>query len=111
MKQETVLGLLESSYGSEDPQVRSQRVLVNSLKEQLTRMQTEPGFAGNFSITDAAGIGASYMRIMGEFEAYAKLKAFMLPTLEQARLDRMKTTPSLLVVDEPMLAEKKDRPK
>jgi uncharacterized protein involved in exopolysaccharide biosynthesis len=51
------------------------------------------------------------MRILGEFEAYTKLKSFMLPTLEQARLDRMKNTPSLLVVDEPIASDKKDRPK
>jgi uncharacterized protein involved in exopolysaccharide biosynthesis len=46
-----------------------------------------------------------------EFEAFTKLKAFMLPTLEQARLDMNKTAPVLLVVDEPVLAEEKDRPR
>ena len=111
MEQETILGLLESNYGPGDPQVQAQRVLVGEMQKKFTDMQTKPGFAGNFTLSDAGGIGASYMRLVGEFEAYTKLKAFLLPTLEQARLDRMKTTPSLLVVDEPILAEKKDRPK
>lgn len=111
LKQETILGVLERSYGAEDPQVKSQKNLVRELQVQFENMQSQPGFAGNFSIKDAAGIGASYMRLLGEFEAYAKLKAFMLPTLEQARLDRMKSTPSLLVVDRPFVPEKKDRPR
>jgi uncharacterized protein involved in exopolysaccharide biosynthesis len=51
------------------------------------------------------------VKLTAEFEAFAKLKAFLLPTLEQTRLDQMKTTPSLLVVDDPIPAEKKDRPK
>ena len=51
------------------------------------------------------------MRILGDFEAHAKLKAFLMPSFEQAQLDQMKSTPSLLVVDSPIPAEKKDRPK
>lgn len=111
LKQETLLGLLERSYGADDPQVRAQRSMLTEMETQLQRIQSQPGFAGNFAITDAAGIGARYVKLTAEFEAFAKLKAFLLPTLEQTRLDQMKTTPSLLVVDEPIPAEKKDRPK
>ena len=111
MKQETLLGLLESSYGADDPQVRAQANMVKEMKTQFDRVQNQPGFAGNFSMTEAAGLGATYMRHMGDFEAHAKLKAMLMPTLEQAQLDRMKATPSLLVVDDPLPSEKKDRPK
>jgi uncharacterized protein involved in exopolysaccharide biosynthesis len=51
------------------------------------------------------------MRVLTEFEAHAKLKAIVLPTLEQAKLDRAKKTPSLIVVDDPVPIEKKDRPR
>jgi uncharacterized protein involved in exopolysaccharide biosynthesis len=40
-----------------------------------------------------------------------KVKAFLTPTLEQARLDQHRNTTSLLIVDEPVPAEKRDRPK
>ncbi|NQW29526.1 MAG: hypothetical protein HQ472_03330 [Ignavibacteria bacterium] len=111
MKQETVLGLLERNYGAEDPQVRAQRALVSDLKKQQLSLRTEPGFGGDFKLTDAAGLGAQFLRLTSEFEAHAKLKAFLLPTLEQAQLDKNKTTPSLIVVDPPQAADKKDRPK
>jgi len=111
LKQETALGLLESVYGSGDPQVRTQKSLVEQLKKQYGQLQVEPGLTGNVPVKDAAGIGISYLRVFAEFEAFSKLKAFLLPTLEQTRLDMNKSTPSLLVVDAPVVAEKKDRPK
>lgn len=111
LKQEMVLGLLKENYGPNDPQVRTSQGLVNELKSQYEKAQTQPGFAGNFALTDAAGVGATYMRLFTEYEAYSKLKAFLLPSLEQARLDMNKTSPALLVVDTPIAAEKRDRPK
>jgi capsule polysaccharide export protein KpsE/RkpR len=103
--------MLEQNYGANDPQVRNSKELVRQLREQYERAQTQPGFAGNFALTDAAGVGASYLRIYADFEAHTKLKAFLLPSLEQAKLDMNKTAPSLLVVDTPVVPEKRDRPK
>lgn len=111
LKQETILGILEQNYGKNDPQVRNAAAVVERLRSQYEDAQTKPGFAGNFSLNDAAGIGASYLRMYAEFEAFTKLKAFMLPSLEQARLDMNKTAPVLLVVDEPIPAEEKDKPR
>lgn len=111
MKQETVLGMLEQNYGSNDPQVRSTRTLVSHLRDQYEKAQTQPGFAGNFALTEAAGVGAAYMRLFAEFEAHIKLKAFMIPSLEQARLDMNKAAPALLTIDAPVLPEQRDKPK
>lgn len=111
LKQEAILGILEQNYGKDDPQVRSTRTLVTQLKDQYERAQTQPGFAGNFALTDAAGVGASYLRIYADFEAHTKLKAFLMPSLEQAKLDMNKTAPALLVVDQPVAPEKRDKPK
>jgi len=111
LKQETILGILEQNYGKDDPQVRNSRNLVTQLKSQYENAQTQPGFAGNFALTDAAGLGASYMRLLAEFEANIKLKAFMMPSLEQTRLDVQKAAPALLIIDNPVVPEKRDKPK
>lgn len=111
MKQEAMLGLLERNYGADDPQVKAQRSMIADLKKQQTSIKTEPGIGGDFKLSEAGGLGAQFLRLTSEFEAHAKLKAFLLPTLEQAQLDRNKSTPSLLVVDPPQASEKKDRPK
>ncbi|MCO6465174.1 MAG: hypothetical protein J5I53_01030 [Bradyrhizobiaceae bacterium] len=111
LEQETVLGLLQRSYGADDPQTKAQAGLVEQLRTQYSDLTSKPGFVGDYSIRDAAGIGSSFMKLVAEFEAHSKLKAFILPTLEQAQLDQAKSTPSLIVVDDPVPAEKKDRPK
>lgn len=111
LKQETLLGILRESYGDGDPQVRSQQRLVEELQRQSEDMMNKPGFAGQFSISDGAGLGMRYLRMYAELEALMKVKAFMIPTLEQARLDQTRNTPNLYVVDEPVVAEKKARPK
>lgn len=111
LKQETILGLLAQNYGKEDPQVRNQSNLVQQLRTQFESAQTQPGFAGNFALTDATGIGASYMLLYADFEAHTKLKAFLMPSLEQARLDMNKTAPALIVVDDPEVPQKRDKPK
>ncbi len=110
-QQETLLGLLQQSYGADDPQVRTQRQLVDELKKQYRRMETQPGIAGNLSISDGAGVAVRYMRVYSEFEAFSKIKAFLMPSLEQTHLDMNKTSPSLLIIDYPEAAVKKDKPK
>ncbi|MDZ4744498.1 MAG: Wzz/FepE/Etk N-terminal domain-containing protein [bacterium] len=110
-RQETLLGLLQQSYGAEDPQVRTQRQLVEQLQQSYRRMETQPGMAGNLSISDGASVGVRYLRVYAEFEAFSKIKAFLMPSLEQTHLDMNKTSPSLLVVDHPEVAEKKSKPK
>ncbi len=111
MQQQTILGILQNTYGDADPQTRSQATIVRELENKMKDLTTKPGLVGNFTLGDAAGIGARYMRILAEFEAHAKLKGFILPTFEQARLDQQKTTPTLIVVDDPVPMEKKDKPK
>lgn len=111
LRQETMLGILEANYGKDDPQVKATSALVRQLNDQYEQAQTKPGFAGNFALTDASGIGARYLKVYAEFEAFTKLKAFMMPSLEQAKLDVFRTSPALIVVDTPLPAEKRDRPK
>jgi capsule polysaccharide export protein KpsE/RkpR len=111
LKQETLLGILRESYGEGDPQVRSQQRLVEELQRQSNDMMNKPGFVGQFTIADGAGLGMQYLRMYAELEALMKVKAFLIPTLEQARLDQTRSAPNLYVVDEPLVAEKKARPK
>lgn len=111
LKQESILGLIEQTYGKDDPQAKTQRALVQELQRQMQAAQSQPGFAGNFAITDAAGLGAGYAKLYAEMEAMLKVKAFLTPTLEQARLDQHRNTTSLLIVDDAVPAEKRDRPK
>lgn len=111
MKQESILGLYQHMYGESDPQTTLQRQLVNKLRSKLAELKSQPGYFGNFSLTDVAEKGIPHVRLVAELEALGKVKAFLVPTLEQARLDSRNATLSLMIVDEPRKPEKRSRPK
>lgn len=111
LRQEAILGILERSYGAADPQVGVQRELVKNLQKQYDNIIAKPGMTGDVSLSQMTGVSAHYMRVSAELEGLAKLKAFLLPMLEQMQLDINRTSPTLLVVDQPIPADKKDRPK
>lgn len=69
------------------------------MKNQLDKAENKPGFAGNFALKDAVKVGSKYMKLYTEYEAMSKVKAFLLPMLEQAKLDEIREAPTMYVLD------------
>lgn len=111
MKQEIILDLLTNKYGKDDPYTVMQAGVINQLKTQLSNAQTQPGFGGNFALNKAAEVGIEFMRLYAEFETMNKVKAFLIPMLEEARLNEIRQTQSLFVVDKAIPPDKKIKPK
>lgn len=103
--------LFKKTYGTADPITDYYKNLKLELTKQLDEIQFKPGFAGNFTIKEAAGIGISYIKLYTEIETYSKVKAALFPMLEKARLDERRNAQFLFVVDEAVPPDKKDRPK
>jgi LPS O-antigen subunit length determinant protein (WzzB/FepE family) len=110
LREEVLLGLLEENFGKTDPQTIAQQNLVQRLKSQLESIKNTPGTVGDLSIRGGAGVGATAMRLLAELEAMTKIKVMMYPTLEQVRMDKYRTAPTLLILDKAEVPEKKDRP-
>jgi hypothetical protein len=51
------------------------------------------------------------MKLYTEYEAMSKVKAFLMPMLEQAKLDEIREAPTMYVLDYAKPAFKKSRPK
>ncbi|MCX7930034.1 MAG: Wzz/FepE/Etk N-terminal domain-containing protein [Chlorobi bacterium] len=111
MSQEIVLGVLEERYGSNDPATEQQRRVVESLRQKVHDIEQRPGFVGNFSLNDAPKVAYDYMRYYTELETMMKLKAAMLPLLEDLQSSLTRSSPALYVVDPAVPAYKKDRPR
>lgn len=103
--------LFKNTYGDGDPYTEYYKNLQNQLKSQISDVEQKPGFAGNFAMKDAAGIGIKYLKLYTEYETYAKVKAFLMPMLEKAKLDEQRNSQNVFVVDEAVPPFKKDRPK
>jgi uncharacterized protein involved in exopolysaccharide biosynthesis len=88
-----------------------QESTIRELGKKISETENNPGAVGNFSMNNATDIGLEFARLYVEFETYSKVKAFLIPTLEKAKLDLHKQISNLFVVDEAIPADKKDRPK
>lgn len=111
MKQEIILDLLTNKYGKDDPYTVMQTGVINQLKTQLSNAQNQPGFGGNFALNKAAEVGIEFMRLYAEFETLNKVKAFLIPMLEEARLNEIRQTQSFFIVDKAIPPDKKIKPK
>ncbi|MFH1050073.1 MAG: hypothetical protein V1779_03970 [bacterium] len=111
IKRETIYEMYKNRMGDNDAKTKMMAELVESLKNKLNQAKEQPGFAGNFSLENATGVGIEYMRLLAEFETFTKVKSILLPMLEEAKLEESKQTQSLIIVDPPRLADKKAKPK
>ncbi len=111
IKYDILLQYYKSFYGEKDYLTQSIATLKEETSKKVNQTKLTPGFAGNFSIANAAQEGIEFMRLYTEFETYSKVKAFLLPLVEQHRIDEIKKIKNLIVLDPATPADKKDRPK
>lgn len=111
MKQGIQTDIVRQTLGENDPETQRQRTIQRQLEEQIIKAENEPGFGGNFAMKDAMSVGVRYLKFYTEFEALSKVKGFLMPMLEQARLDEVRQAQTMFVVDEAIPPSKKVRPK
>lgn len=111
IKQGIQTDIVRQTLGEDDPETQRQKHIQEQLETQIVKAENEPGFAGNFAMKDAMGIGVKYLKFYTEFEALSKVKGFLMPMLEQSRLDEVRKTQTMFVVDEAIPPSKKARPK
>ena len=108
---ETYLGMSKTMYGENAQETKMYENILKELKRSVANAKNKPGLAGNFSLKDGPSIGLEYARLFIDFETYSKVKAILLPVLEKAKLDVTKNVKNLYVVDEALVADRKDKPK
>ena len=98
-------------YGEDDYLAVQQQNFKQKIEDKLNDIKDKPGYAGNFSVANSAGIGIEYTRLVTELELYSKVKAFLLPVIEKNRIDKYKDQKNVIVLDKAIPAEEKDKPK
>lgn len=107
MRVETYKNIL----GAEDPATIQQKRLLTGLQQKVSEVESQPGFVGNFPLSQGSEVAVEYTRLLTDVEVYAKMKAFLLPTLEEYKLDEQRSLPNLYVLDPAIPPDKKGRPK
>lgn|GEM_PF-2478862 len=109
--QELKLRVLRQSYGEGHPQVKQAAQELEAMRAQL-RQSWERGDSELFlAINQLPAATMDFLRRQRELEIANKKLLFMLPQLEQAKLDEVNDVPVLEVLDPPVVAEKRIKPK
>jgi tyrosine-protein kinase Etk/Wzc len=93
---EIELSLLSRSLSPDNPIVRSATHQLEELNKKI----------GAFP-----ELGVEYFRLYRDFTVQQKLFEVIVPILEQARLEEQRDTPTLLVLDSPVQADRPHKPK
>ncbi len=106
VKYEIYYNFYKTNYGENDAMAQSYKNIGAEITDKLNSLQTQPGFAGNFSLSEASSVGLEYLKLYTEFEAYTKVKAMILSMMEKIRTDEIKNIQNLLVVDKAIPSDK-----
>jgi tyrosine-protein kinase Etk/Wzc len=108
---ELALRLARQNYGPRHPVVKQAEEELSSIRAQL-KASWETGDSDLFlAVRNLPVATMEYLRFQRELEIANKKLMFMLPQLEQAKLDEVNDNPVLMVIDPPRLPEKKIKPK
>jgi len=111
IKQEIQLELMKNRYGETDPLTAMQTEVISELKSKLNDAENLPGFSGNFSLNNATKVGIEYARLFAEYETFTKVKAFLMPMLEEQKINELRESISFIVLDIAIPPDQKHTPK
>jgi len=109
---ELKLKLISENAQESNPLYQRQAQQVEAIRSTLSQMynNTNPNDV-ILNYADLPEISTTYVRLMAEAEIQQEMLKFIIPIYENARMEEAKSIPGLVVVDEPYVAERKERPK
>ena len=118
MSKEFELGFLENYIGNSSSEILRVKGEMNQLNKKYDELKF--GFKNRqnvnkddvlFSLYEIPELGLEYARLVREIMIQEKIMEFLLPQLEQAKIQEAKDTPTVQVLDEANLPVKKAKPK
>jgi tyrosine-protein kinase Etk/Wzc len=109
--EEIKLDLLKKILTSNQAEVKSQEDKVSLLKKQLEDMRYSTDTESKLRIKGTPDMVLNYYRLQRNVEIQTKILTYIVPLFEQAKIDEKKDMPSVLVLDNPNLPDKKEKPK
>ena len=101
-------------YGDQSAETNVLKTQLSELRSKLSDLKTgmDKNASTYFVPMDVLpDVALQYLRLMRDFEILSKLKAFLMPTVEQARLDESRQMLAYIVLDSAVTPTKKSRPK
>lgn len=111
--EEIKLDILKKILASDQPEVKQQVEKIALLKKQLEQMKNSSsnGYDDMLSLKGKPGIAIDFLRLTRNVEIQNKILTILLPMYEQSKIEEKKDLPSVLVLDEAFVPDKKAKPK
>jgi len=115
-EKEIEMNVLQRAFSNDHPLYRSAAIEVQELQKKINQLNRgSQRVEGDINVLipfkKAPELGAEYLKIYRNLEIQYKILQFVTPLYEQAKVEEVRNTPSVLVLDKASPAERKAKPK
>ncbi len=115
-EKEIGLNVIKRRFGESNPLISQTEIEVQELKSKINSIITgsessQDGVNLLIPLKKAPGLSNKYIKIYRDLEIQYKILEFIQPLYEQAKVEEVRNTPSVLVLDRAGVPEKKSRPR
>lgn len=111
---EVEVQVMENSVNKDHPELLNKKLELAEMKKKLRTMENaaDPSDLAEFQIpfNKLPKVGVEYFRLMRDVEKFGAILEFLVPQLENAKLEEIKNTPTIQVLDRAVPAEQKSKP-
>ncbi len=113
---EIELNVLKRTYKSDSPILKSIEIEVDEFRKKLNSLTVgDQKFGNNINLlipfNKAPELANKYLKIYRNLEIQYKILEFITPLYEQAKVEEVRNTPSVIILDKANPAERKSKPK
>lgn len=116
-EKEVAFNVIKRQYGEDNPLITMTKYEMEELRKKITEINNGEGsFTGDnvnllIPFKKAPELANEYIQIFRNLEIQYKILEFVTPMYEQAKVEEIRNTPSVLVLDEATPADHKSKPK
>lgn len=115
-QKEIEYNVLKRTYGENNPLTLKANVETEELRKQINLQNAVTGNSDRslkllIPFKEAPGLSNEYLKIYRDLEIQYKILEFVQPLYEQAKVEEVRNSPSVLVLDKAAPADRKAKPK
>ena len=115
-KKEVEFNVLKQTYGADHPVTANAKIEMDELQKKISLLNSGKDDSQKdikllIPFKQAPELGNQYLKIYRNLEIQYKILEFIQPLYEQAKIEEVRNTPSVLVLDKAGPAERKSKPK
>jgi len=115
-KKEVEYNVLKQTYGIDFPMTANAKIEMDELRLKITSLNAGTDASQKdvkllIPFKQAPELGNEYLKIYKNLEIQYKILEFIQPLYEQAKIEEIRNTPSVLVLDKAVPADHKAKPK